>query len=391
MNQRDISEIRRRLNPDKRNPTLIRGCYVRPDGQVISTFVQPVGAMPQEENEKYMALFKRVLSGTAGQNLLQVDFSTEQVMHGEEYAALAELRASALTDEESVAALYQRAIAYIQSLNEQQAQSVEAQQNASNYLILLMHDGYDVPYKDINGENDRERSTDLFNYIMCCVCPVKQAKSALRYFAAESTFHASESDWVVGAPELGFLFPCFEERSANINCAMYYTRSSGDMHDVFIQSVFNTGVIMPADEQKETFQYILQETLAEECSLDVVQAVHETVTELIQQQKADKNAEPLVFTKNDVKTMLQDCGVSEEHTAAFEEKYDESFGAQAALPAVNMVTPKQFRLDTPNVSIRVKPDFSDLVETRVIDGRRYICIKADDGDVEVNGIKLSGW
>ena len=135
----------------------------------------------------------------------------------------------------------------------------------------------------------------------------------------------------------------------------------------------------------------MQEALEDECSLDVVQAVHETVTELIQQQKADKNAEPLVFTKNDVKTMLQDCGVSEEHTAAFEEKYDESFGAQAALPAVNMVTPKQFRLDTPNVSIRVKPDFSDLVETRVIDGRRYICIKADDGDVEVNGIKLSGW
>lgn len=391
MNQRDMAEIRRRLNPDKRNPSLIRGCYVRPDGQVISTFVQPVGAMPQEENEKYMALFKKVLSGTQGQNLLQVDFSTEQVMHGAEHATLMELRDSALTDEESVNALYQRAIAYVQSIFEAQAQSVEAQQNASNYLILLMHDGYDVPYKDINGENDRERSTDLFNYIMCCVCPVKQAKSALRYFAAENTFHSSESDWVVGMPELGFLFPVFEERSANINAALYYSRSSADIHDVFIQSVFNTDVIMPADEQKETFQTILQETLADECSLDVVQAVHETVSELIQQQKADKNAEPLVLTKGEVKSLLQDCGVSEERTAAFDEKYDESFGAQAALPAVNMVTPKQFKLETPNVSIRVKPDFSDLVETRIIDGRRYICIQADDGDVEVNGIKLSGW
>ena len=123
----------------------------------------------------------------------------------------------------------------------------------------------------------------------------------------------------------------------------------------------------------------------------MVQAVHETVSELIQQQKADKHAEPLVLTKADVRTMLQDCGVSEERTAAFDEKYDQSFGAQAALPAVNMVSPKQFKLETPNVSIRVKPEFSDIVETRVIDGRRYICIQADDGDVEVNGIKLSGW
>ena len=80
--------------------------------------------------------------------------------------------------------------------------------------------------------------------------------------------------------------------------------------------------------------------------------------------------------------------MSQEKQAAFEERYAESFGEQAAIPAVNVVAPKQFRIDTPNVSIKVDPEHSDLVETRMIDGRYYIVILAD-GDVEVNGMRIS--
>ena len=80
--------------------------------------------------------------------------------------------------------------------------------------------------------------------------------------------------------------------------------------------------------------------------------------------------------------------MSQEKQTAFEERYAESFGEQAAIPAVNMVAPKQFRIDTPNVSIKVDPEHSDLVETRMIDGRYYIVILAD-GDVEVNGMRIT--
>ena len=141
-------------------------------------------------------------------------------------------------------------------------------------------------------------------------------------------------------------------------------------------------------EQKEALQAILQETLQEECSLDVVQTMHETVSAMIEEQKADKNAEALCLTGRDVKQVLENCGVSQEKQAAFEERYAESFGEQAAIPAVNVVAPKQFRIDTPNVSIKVDPEHSDLVETRMIDGRYYIVILAD-GDVEVNGMRIS--
>ena len=388
MNQRDIAEIRRRMNPDKKNPTVIRGCYLDAEGKVISTCEMDVNRMTTEENEKYMAIFKKVLSGTAGQNLLNVDFAPEQVQEGGEHRLLSALRETALRDEDAVETFWLRAMAWVQSEHERLAQSVDAQQNADRYLVLMMHDGYDVPVRGGDDELDHDRGTDMFSYIVCAVCPVKQAKSALRYVPSESEFHARESDWVAGAPELGFLFPAFEERSANIHRAVYYTRSASDLHEVFLQSVFGTQPPMAAPEQKETLQAILQESLKEECNLDVVQTMHETVSAMIEEQKADKYAEALTLTGRDVKNVLETCGVSPEKQEAFEEKYAEAFGEQAAIPAVNMVTPKQFRIDMPNVSIKVSPEHSDLVETRMIDGRYYIVILAD-GDVEVNGMKIS--
>lgn len=387
MNQRDLSQLKRRLNPDKRNPTVIRGCYVSYDGTVISSFAQPVFHLPAEENEKYMSLFKRVLSGTPGQNLQEIEFTGMQAMEGEEHKILSTMRESGLTDEEAVNAFYERVINYIRTVSPADAQSVNEQQAASNYLILLLHDGYDVPYINENGETDNDQATDMFSYILCCVCPVKQTKPALSYFLTENEFHTRMADWVVSAPDLGFLFPAYEEHSANIYKAMFFTRDSADAHEAFVENIFGSDLPMPAAEQQETFQSVLQEALADECSLDVVQAVHETVRTRLEEQKADKTAEPLKLTKQDVKEVLESCGVSEERAQVFEDKYAEAFGEYTEIPAVNVVAPKQFNISTPSVSIKVAPDRSDLIETRMIDGKCYILVLAD-GDVEVNGVNV---
>lgn len=388
MNQRDFSELRRRLNPDKRNQHVIRGCYVSHEGQVISTFAQPLYGMAQEEVEKYMAIFKKTLSGTANQNLLPVEFTARQTMEGEEHKLLMDLRATALKDDMAVNEFYEKAITYIQAMKEQEVQSVEAAQTACNYLILLTYDGYDVPYKDGNDEADADRSTDVFSYILCAVCPVKPTKPALGYYAAEGEFHNKPSDWMVAMPDLGFLFPTFEERSANIYNAMFYTRDSANLHDEFMKAIFGAEPQMPASTQKETFQAVLQESLQEECSLDVMQAVHETVSSMIEERKADKHAEPLRLTRQNVKDVLESSGVSQEKMDAFDQQYTQAFGAYTELPAVNMVTPRSFKVNTPSVTINVDPAHSDLIETRIIDGRRYILVLAD-GDVAVNGVNVT--
>lgn len=388
MNQRDLAEIKRRLNPTKRNATVLRGRYVTDTGEIISSFAKRVGSLPQEENEKYMAIFKRGLSGTFGQNLHHVELNCTVDALGEEQQILLNMADSGLTDEEAVEALYERATEFIRRNTEEKIQSVEERQAAGNYLILLIHDGYDVPMRDNNDEIDHEQSNLIFRYIMCCICPVKQGKPALCYDAADGDFHNRLADWVVGMPEMGFLYPAYEEGGSNIYRALYYTKDAGDFHNGFLRQVFGTELGMTAAEQQHTFQSIMQETLAEECGMDIAQAVHETMCVMLEERKADKHAEPLVLGAEDMKNVLVDCGVSEEKADNFAAKYDESFGEHAALPAVNMVAPKQFRVDTPSVSIRVDPERRDLIETRQIDGKYYILVLAD-GDVEVNGMKIS--
>ena len=375
MNKKDIAEIKRRLNLEHHNITCIRGCYVNDQGQVISSFARSLEGMGQEEAEKYLAIFKRTLSGTQGQNLLDIEFTPDQVMDSDEHRLLTALKDTALRDDDVVNAFFQRVM--------------DGVRPEGHYLILLMHDGYDVPHRSgPDNARDNDASTEVFHYVLCSVCPVKLTKPSLSYDAGRNDFCSKDADWIVGAPDMGFLFPAFEERAANIYQALYYTRDTAVSHQDFVDAVFLSPLPPPAAAQKELFQSILQETLQEDCSLEVMQAVHEQVMEKMEEQKADKRAEPLKITRYDVQDVLEDCGVQPEHVAAFAEKYDEAFGEQARISAVNITNPKQFEVRTPQVQIRIASDRTDLVETRVIDGHTCILIRADEG-VEVNGVNVS--
>lgn len=375
MNQHDLSEIKRRLNPDKRNPSLICGCYVDYIGNPITSFELPVATLYEQENENYMSIFRKVLSGQIGQTLTPLAFPAEND------DLLLRVRDTALNDEESLQALFTRLIAGIRA-EHPDLQSVEEAQTADNWLILLLHDHMDVRNRDVNREIDYENSDRSFSYILCAVCPVKRDKSALRYDPSDSIFRERAPEWLAGAPVLGFLFPLFEDGAADVNTILFFSKDSRDAHEAFLKAAFNVEAVMPAAEQTENFQMLLAQSLGTECSLDVIQEMHEAVTGLIEEQ--DKNAEPLMLTRKDVARVLTDGGVSPERVEAFQEGFDATFGAGAMIPAVNLVTPKQFKVDLPSVSIKVDPKQADLLETRVIDGRSYLLIPID-GDISVNG------
>ena len=377
MNQRDLAEIKRRLNPDKRNPSLICGCYVDHIGNLITSFQLAVATLNEQENERYMTIFRKVLSGQIGQSLTPIAFPAEAD------DILLRARDTVLADEAVLQDIFTRLIAGIRA-EHPDMQSVEDAQNAENWLILMLHDDVDVRKRDVNEEIDYENSDRAFSYVLCAVCPVKQEKPALRYVPADGVFHERIPEWLAGNPELGFLFPLYEGGAADVNTMLFFSRNSSNAHEAFLKAAFNVEAEMPASEQTDNFQALLAQALGTECSLDVVQEMHETVSELIEEQQKDKDAEPLMLSKQDVARVLTDAGVSEEKTEAFQKGFDATFGAGAVLPAVNIVTPKQFKVDLPSVSIKVDPKQADLLETRIIDGRSYLLIPIE-GDIAVNG------
>ena len=114
----------------------------------------------------------------------------------------------------------------------------------------------------------------------------------------------------------------------------------------------------------------------------MVHEIHEVVSGLISEQEKDED--PITLTKSDVARVLKGSGVSEERIEAFQNGYDEAFGERTQLPAVNVVKPKQYKVELPNVSIKVDPEHTDMLETRVIDGRSYLLIPIE-GEIAVNG------
>lgn len=373
MNKKDIAQIRKRLRPDKNSISCISGCYVNNDGDVISTFRLPVINMDKEDIENYLNIFKKVLSGTDGQNLLPIDFSPEQVQDSPEHKVLSGLRDTALREDSLCDFFYEKIRSSFRC--------------PETYVILMLHDRMDVPVHLKDGTVQEDAETNLFSYILCAVCPVKIQSGGLAYMAEKDLFSTKGADLIVTSPEAGFMFPAFEEGGANIYRALYYTRKTDDIGDELITSVFGETHPVPADTQQQAITEVLEESLQEECSLEVVQAVHDRVREKIEEKKLEKDPEAPRVNISDIQSAIESCGVSPEKVEAFREQYSSSIGLFNEVPAVNVVAPRKFEMRTPDVVIRVAPEKSDLVETRVIDGCKYILIRAEEG-VELNGVNI---
>lgn len=373
MIDKEIGEIRRHLRRDRSNMTAIYGCYVNENKEIISQFRQSTGMMPENESDKYFGLLRRTLSGSIGRNLIDITFKTSQVAGSPEHQLLMDLRKTKLQDDDLLQTFYKKIIDTV---------SLEG-----NYLILVGCDAYDVPFKSKDAEFRKDQSEETYSYILCSICPVKQTKANLHYVPEEKTFHDGAMNHMVQAPALGFLFPAFDNRSTNIYNALYYTRNVKESQDALVEALFNAPIPKPAAQQKQSFEALLTTSLGEECSLDVVQTVHDQICQRIEMHKEAKVPEPLMISKEEVKEVLSSCGVTDQPMAKFSVDYDEVFGFEADLNPKNIIDNKHFEVKTPDVVIKVDPARADLIETRIIGGVKYIMICADE-DVEVNGVSI---
>ncbi|MBO7157578.1 MAG: DUF4317 family protein, partial [Clostridia bacterium] len=226
-----------------------------------------------------------------------------------------------------------------------------------------------------------------FSYITGCVCPMKPSKPALCYDPVQGSFRSKSEEQTVGAPEWGFLFPAFDNRAANLYSVLYTNKNLSEHREALVNALFGTPLPMPANFQKETFGGILSSSLEEECSYGVVQTVHDTLLARVEAQKEQKDEPFVAVTKSDLKNTLADLGVSEEKVESFEKRFDESFGEHTEICPRNLLSGSSLELCTDDVKVRVDAAHSDLVETRLLEGKPCIIIHAE-GNLTVNGISV---
>jgi len=369
MTKKEISEIKRLYTPSNCSLTRICGCYVDGEKNKKTEMKEAFLSLPEDDMFKYFDILRKSLSGTLGKNLLNLEFPLDTEMEGGPQEFLLRLRGSKLQDEELLESFYDRVI--------------ETYDYMGNYLILLVHDSYDIPGKTSDGLSMDDASDEVYSYILCCICPVDLSKPGLSYNEVQNTFQNRVRDWVVSMPELGFLFPAFNDRSTDIHSALYYSKDADDLHDSFIEQLLGCPLPLAAEYQKESFQAIIEKTLGDDCHYETVRTIHENLSEMLEGHKDEP--EPLMLDKYQVKSLLSASGIEDEKLQDFDQYFEETAGERAAILANNVVNTRAFEVKTPDIIIKINPDRTDLVQTREIDGRQCLVIEID-GSIEVNGI-----
>lgn len=328
-------------------------------------------SLEEEEMFKYFKIFKSTLSGTIGKNLLNMEFPLSQESEGGTQEFLLKLRNSELKDEALIDEFYEKVMAdYLYP---------------ENYYIILIHGAYDVPGRASDNLDMDDASDYVYEFILCSICPVKLDKPGLCYNVSHNTIENRVQDWVVGAPENGFLFPAFTDRNTDIHNLLYFTKNAEMDQPDFLDHFLGCQAPLSAKSQKETFQFIIEETLDSACDFSTVMTIQENLNTMIEERKDDP--EPVVLDKHEVKRLLASSGVPNEQLDEFDEKYESIADEKASFVASNVASTRNYEIRTPDVIIKVSPEKAQLIETRTIDGTPYILIEAAD-EVEINGILL---
>ncbi len=371
MNKKEISEIKKLFSAENSIISTICGCYVDGDKNKKALMHEALMSLPQDEIHKYLAIFKKALTGALGKNLINMEFADAATEVTKQQQMLIDLRDSELKDDSVLESFYDEIIANYNT--------------ADNYLILLVYGVYDVPGRTSDGIEMDDASDEIYRHILCCVCPVKLSKPGLSYNSEQNGFHERVRDWVVDMPAMGFLYPAFNDRSADVNSLLYYSSNAEELKFDFVDTVLGCTLPMTAGGQKETFQAIIQDTLGDGCEFEVVKEIHEQLTQLIEEKKDEE--EPLELGKREVVNLLASSGVANDRIESLEENFEQTAGTTQPLLASNIANTRKFEIRTPDVVVQVKPDRTDLVETRMIDGVPYLLITLSDS-VAVNGIDV---
>lgn len=367
----EVLEIRKQFKHENCSITKVSGCYVDGEKNIKTKFTESFLCLPEEETFKYFEIFKKTLSGTLGKNLINMEFPTSTEFDGGTQQFLLKLRDSELKNETLVDEFYNKVIQFYDF--------------TGNYLILLLYAAYDVPGKTSDKLLMDDASDEVYRYILCSLCPVKLSKPGLSYNEETNLIQKRIQDWVVTMPSNGFLFPAFNDRSTDIHHVLYYSGDSEELHNDFVNQLLGCEVPMSAGGQKETFQSLIVETLGEDCEYGIVRNIHEKLNDILEEHKMKEIPEPLILDKAEVKNLFEESGVEEEKLVEFEKHYEKMTGENVSLLAANLVSTRVFEVKTPDVIVKVNPERVDLVQTKIVDGRKCLVIEIND-QVEVNGI-----
>lgn len=402
MQKKDILELKRRLKKDACTFTRLCGCYVDSQKNILLRMNETFLNLEEEEFYKYLEIAKKALSGTIGDHLLELSFLREEAGEEAQKFFLA-LRSSGLKGDGLLDLLYERII--------------QNYDYAGNYLILLFHDAYDVITKTTDN-NKLDESEEVYEYILCAICPVELTKAGLGYYKEKNIIAPRVRDWVVSPPETGFLFPAFSDRSSDVNAMGYYVKDAKKAQPDFMQAVLGCEPKRTAAAEKKAFHSILKEVLSAEVEdpADVILDIQQDLSDLVEEHKNIFETEPVRLTAPALREAMAEKGLSADTITKVEEICREEFGDAPPL-AENLIDNKALNaraaakktaalaleveslkqkleekapteVSEKEIILQVSPEKLPAIKTEFLNGKKCIVIPLEaDEQATINGSK----
>ena len=427
MNKKEVLELKRRFKKEAATFTRVCGCYVDGNHNKVCKFGNTFLNLEEDEFYKYLEIANKALSGTIGNNLLELKFPIEEEEVGGRQHILMALRASKLEDENLLDTFYDLVI--------------DTYDHAGNYLIVLFHDAYDVMSRT-SDNNNLDESEEVYEYLICAICPVDQSKPGHGVLVEEHRIGPRVRDWVVGAVDTAFLFPAFNDRSTDIHSTLFYTKNTKEPHSEFMANGLGCGIERTATEQKMAFHSIVRNVLGaeDEHTDDVLLDLQQNLSDMIDEyaETHDDDEDVFLLDKEVVTKLLADSEISEEKAAKIEKSVDEAFGEkppaaenvidskalvqnelrvekmaledqvgtltvqlnekdEALAERTSQLIEKQEEIDnyiaetkTYDVVLRVKPEKASQIKSRVINGQKCLVIPMDEDEhATINGVNTT--
>ena len=401
MNKKDALEIRRRFT---KNTSIDRvsGCYVDCNKNIVVKFSESFYNLAEEEFYKYLEIAKKTMSGNVGNNILELEFPSDEEETGGKQEFFMALKKSGLKEEDLLDRLYDDIItkyAY-----------------TGNFIIIVFHDSYDIMTRT-SDNIEIDESEEVFEYILVSVCPVELSKPALGYRQDENRIGARIRDWVVGAPDLGFMFPAFDDRSADIHKVDFFIRDPKTPHPEFVEDVLGCNTRRTAYEQRETLRQIVNKAYRDEDKAEeVLLGIEESFK--LKADEAEKEGVPLtapiMLSSEIIDDVIEENEIGEDQGAFIKKTVLDEFADE--LPAItNLVDERALKANEPvkrekelvkevielrnklenqsasalahfDVILTVAPEKAGLVKADYINDTRYLIIPLDeDEQASVNG------
>ena len=427
MNKKEVLELKRRFKKEAATFTRVCGCYVDGNHNKVCKFGNTFLNLEEDEFYKYLEIANKALSGTIGNNLLELKFPIEEEEVGGRQHILMALRASKLEDENLLDTFYDLVI--------------DTYDHAGNYLIVLFHDAYDVMSRT-SDNNNLDESEEVYEYLICAICPVDLSKPGLSFLEEEHRIGPRVRDWVVGAVDTAFLFPAFNDRSTDIHSTLFYTKNTKEPHSEFMANGLGCGIERTATEQKMAFHSIVRNVLGaeDEHTDDVLLDLQQNLSDMIDEyaETHDDDEDVFLLDKEVVTKLLADSDISEEKAAKIEKSVDEAFGEkppaaenvidskalvqnelrvekmaledqvgtltvqlnekdEALAERTSQLIEKQEEIDnyiaetkTYDVVLRVKPEKASQIKSQVINGQKCLVIPMDEDEhATINGVNTT--